>query len=142
MAADEFFHGTFMTALAEDEVLVSIRAPAFAAGTGHAYSKLKRKTGDWATAATAVVMRVEDGKVAHLRIALTNVAPMALRAEAAEQIGLGQALDESAVQAAAAAAMAACDPAEDLRGDRDYKIAMTGEMTRRAIRLAASRCGA
>jgi carbon-monoxide dehydrogenase medium subunit len=36
--------------------------------------------------------------------------------------------------------MAICDPAEDLRGDIEYKTAMAGEMTRRAIRLAASRC--
>jgi carbon-monoxide dehydrogenase medium subunit len=36
--------------------------------------------------------------------------------------------------------MAICDPAEDLRGDRDYKIAMAGQMVQRALRLALSRC--
>ena len=33
-----------------DEILLAIRVPAFAPGTGWAYEKLKRKTGDWATA--------------------------------------------------------------------------------------------
>ena len=40
--ADNFFHGTYMTDLAEDEILVEIRLPAFAPKTGSAYEKLKR----------------------------------------------------------------------------------------------------
>jgi carbon-monoxide dehydrogenase medium subunit len=35
---------------------------------------------------------------------------------------------------------AICDPAEDLRGDVEYKTAMAGEMTKRAIRIAYERC--
>ena len=137
--ADAFFHGTYMTALAEDEILVAIRAPAFTAGTGWAYEKLKRKTGDWATAGAAVVLRLSAGSVSHVRIALTNVAPAALRAVAAEQALLGQPLSEASIQAAATAAMAATDPAADLRGDVEYKTAMAGEMLKRAIRAAAAR---
>ncbi|MCI1191960.1 xanthine dehydrogenase family protein subunit M [Calidifontimicrobium sp. SYSU G02091] len=138
--ADGFFHGTYMTDLAEDEILVAIRVPAFATGTGWAYEKLKRKTGDWATAGAAVVMRIDAGRVTHCRIALTNVAPMALRATDAERALLGQPLTDASVAAAAQAAMAICDPAEDLRGDREYKTAMAGEMVKRAIRAAAARC--
>ena len=138
--ADGFFHGTYATALAEDEILVAIRVPAFAPGTGWAYEKLKRKTGDWATAGAAVVMRMSGGRVSTVRIALTNVAPMALRANDAEQALLGQPLSDAAIDAAAAATMAITDPAEDLRGDRDYKTAMTGQMVKRAIRNAAARC--
>jgi carbon-monoxide dehydrogenase medium subunit len=138
--ADGFFHGTYMTDLAEDEILVAIRVPAFAAGTGWAYEKLKRKTGDWATAGAAVVMRMDAGTVTHCRIALTNVAPMALRAADAEKALIGQPLTDATVDAAAQAAMAICDPAEDLRGDRDYKTAMAGQMVKRAIRAAAARC--
>ncbi len=138
--ADGFFHGTYMTDLAEDEILVAIRVPAFAAGTGWAYEKLKRKTGDWATAGAAVVMRMAGGSVTQCRIALTNVAPMALRAADAEKALVGRPLSDATVEAAAQAAMAVCDPAEDLRGDRDYKIAMAGQMVKRAIRAAAARC--
>jgi aerobic carbon-monoxide dehydrogenase medium subunit len=137
--ADAFFHGTYVTALADDEILVAIRAPAFAAGTGWAYEKLKRKTGDWATAGAAVVLRLSAGTVSHVRIALTNVAPAALRAVAAEQALLGKPLNDATIQAAATAAMAATDPAADLRGDVEYKTAMAGEMLKRAIRAAAAR---
>ncbi|MCU0928138.1 MAG: xanthine dehydrogenase family protein subunit M [Burkholderiaceae bacterium] len=138
--ADGFFHGTYMTDLAEDEILVAIRVPAFPAGTGWAYEKLKRKTGDWATAGAAVVMRMNAGTVSACRIALTNVAPMALRAVDAEKALIGQPLTDATIDAAAQAAMAVCDPAEDLRGDRDYKTAMAGQMVKRAIRAAAARC--
>jgi len=138
--ADDFFLGTYMTALADDEILTAIRVPAFAPGTGWAYEKLKRKTGDWATAGAAVVLRMHGGTVSHVRIGLTNVAPTAIRAKAAEAALLGQPINDATLAAAAAAASAAADPAEDLRGDIAYKTAMAGQMVKRALRAAAARC--
>lgn len=138
--AEDFYLGTYMTALAEDEILVAIRVPAMPAGTGWAYEKLKRKTGDWATAGAAVVLRVAGGQVTYARIALTNVAPTAVRATLAENALIGQPLTDATIEAAAQAARAVCDPAEDLRGDRDYKTAMAGHMVKRAIAAAAARC--
>jgi len=140
VAAGAFFHGTYMTDMAEDEILTEIRVPAFAPKTGYAYEKLKRKTGDWATAAAAVVLRLDGGKVSHVRIALTNVAPTALRAADAEAALLGKAITDATIADAAAKAMAICDPAEDLRGDREYKTTMAGQMVKRAIAKAAARC--
>jgi len=139
--ADKFYHGTYATELAANEIMKEIVVDPFPAGTGCAYAKLKRKTGDWATAATAVVLRVANGSVSHVRIALTNVGPTAIHATGAEAAVRGKAPSAAAIEAAAQAAMAACDPAEDLRGDREYKVAMAGEMTRRALRLAFERAG-
>ncbi|QKO21999.1 xanthine dehydrogenase family protein subunit M [Rhodoferax sp. BAB1] len=138
--AVDFFLGTYMTALAEDEILTAILAAPFAAGTGYAYQKLKRKTGDFATAGAAVILNMKGGKVTQARIALTNVAPTALRASEAEAALVGKAIDDASLNAAAAAVRAVCDPAEDLRGDAEYKTAMAGEMAKRAIRAAAARC--
>ena len=138
--AEKFFHGTYMTNLAEDEILVEIRLPALAPQTGCAYEKLKRKTGDWATAAAAVVMRIDGGVVSQVRIALTNLAPTALRATDAEAALLGKPLTAATITDAATKAMAICDPAEDLRGDAEYKTAMAGQMLRHAIAKAAARC--
>jgi aerobic carbon-monoxide dehydrogenase medium subunit len=140
VAADDFFLGTYMTLLEENEVLCEIHVPVFAAGTGSAYEKLKRKTGDWATAGCAVVMRRQGGVVSEVRIALTNVAPTALRAHDAEQAILGKELSVANLQAAADAATAICDPAEDLRGDIEYKTAMAGQMVKRALVKAFGRC--
>jgi carbon-monoxide dehydrogenase medium subunit len=68
--ANGFFKGTYMTDMAEDEILVEIRVPALSPKTGYAYEKLKRKTGDWATAAAAVMLRIDGGDVQALRLAL------------------------------------------------------------------------
>jgi aerobic carbon-monoxide dehydrogenase medium subunit len=138
--AESFYHGTYMTDLADNEVLCEIRIPAFAPKTGYAYQKLKRKTGDWATAAAAVVLRMNGADVDSVRIALTNAAPTALRAKDAEQALAGTPLTEATIATAAAKAMAICDPAEDLRGDREYKTEMAGQMVRRALAQAATRC--
>jgi len=137
--ADGFFLGTYMTLLEPGEILTEIRIPLPAAGTGYCYAKLKRKTGDFATAAAAVTLRMSGGTVADVRIALTNVAQTAFRATAAEQSLRGKPLDELAIAEAARLAMAACEPVADLRGDVEYKTAMAGEMTRRALATAYSR---
>ncbi|MDO8251922.1 MAG: xanthine dehydrogenase family protein subunit M [Rhodoferax sp.] len=138
--AVDFFHGTYMTALAENEILTAILVAPFQAGTGYAYQKLKRKTGDWATAGAAVVLRMASGVVTQISIGLTNVAPTALRARAAEAALMGKPLDEATLALAVQAVRAACEPAEDLRGDIEYKTAMAGEMVKRALRAAAARC--
>jgi carbon-monoxide dehydrogenase medium subunit len=137
--ADGFFQGMYATLLEPDEILTQIRVPLPAAGSGWSYSKFKRKTGDFATAATAVMLRMDGAKVAQVRIALTNVAATALRAEAAEASLLGKAIDDASLKEAARLAISICDPVADQRGDADYKRAMCGEMTRRALQAAMAR---
>ena len=139
LAADGFFLGPYETALGADEILTEIRVPTPAPGTGYSYAKLKRKVGDFATAAAAVTLRLRGEVVQHVAIALTNVAPTALKARAAGESLLGKVLDDAAIAEAARLAMEICDPAADQRGDAGYKRAMAGEMTQRALRIAASR---
>ena len=136
--AVDFFQGTYMTDMAPNEILTEIQFAPLAKNTGCAYVKLKRKTGDWATAAAAVVLQMSQGKVSMVRIGLTNVADTAIRATKAEEILLGQALTDEILSQVASAVHAICNPAEDLRGDAEYKTAMAGEMTKRALLDAAS----
>ena len=140
-AANGFFLGTYWTGLEESELLTAIRIPAFAPGAGYGFNKIKRKTGDYATAGASVVLNLEAGRIRHIRIALTNVGPTALRAEEAERLLLGQSPDQALLQSAAEAAMAVCDPVADLSGDVQYKTAMAGEMTRRSLTDALNRAG-
>jgi carbon-monoxide dehydrogenase medium subunit len=140
--ADGYFVGLYTTQAQADEILVQIRIPIPPAGTGWSYQKLKRKTGDFATAASAVLLQLASGKVARASIALTNVAPTALNAVAAAASLTGKPLDDASVEEAARLAMDLCDPLPDQRGDADYKRAMCGEMTRRAIRAAHERARA
>jgi len=137
--ADEFFLGTYWTALEETDILTEITVKAFPQGAGYAYKKLKRKTGDWATAACAVVVALSGGSVSHIRITLTNLGPTALRAHDAESVLMGQSVNDDLIRQAAAKAMEICDPAEDLRGDAEYKTAMAGQMVQRAINEALAK---
>jgi aerobic carbon-monoxide dehydrogenase medium subunit len=137
--ADGFFLGLYSTQLEPDEILTQIRVPVPAAGSGWSYEKLKRKTGDFATAATAVLLQMQSGKVAKVNIALTNAGPTALKARAAEQALVGKALDDAGLNEATRLAMSICEPTPDQRGDAEYKTAMCGEMTRRALQAAAQR---
>jgi carbon-monoxide dehydrogenase medium subunit len=137
--AADFFRGTYDTALEPDEILTSIRIPVPASGTGYCYAKLKRKTGDFATAAAAVLLRLKGGVVDDAQIALTNVGPTPLKATAAEASLRGRKPDDAAIAEAALLAMGICAPAPDQRGDAEYKTAMAGEMTVRALATARSR---
>ena len=101
VAAEKFFLGTYSTELKPDEVLTTVRIPTPAAGTGWCYAKLKRKTGDFATAAAAVLLAMAGDTVKNVSIALTNVGPTALKASAAEDALRGRKLDEHAIAEAA-----------------------------------------
>ncbi len=139
LPADGFFLGTYETQLAAGDILTEIRIPVPAAGSGYCYAKLKRKVGDYATAATAVLLQMKGDTVSGVTIALTNVGATALKAGAAESFLKGKRLDDASINEAARLAMSICDPAADQRGDVQYKTAMAGEMTVRALRTAASR---
>jgi carbon-monoxide dehydrogenase medium subunit len=137
--ADGFFLGLYATQLGPDEILTQIRIPVPAPGSGWSYQKLKRKTGDFATAATAVLLQMKGKTVARASIALTNAGPTALKASEAESSLAGKALDDASIAEAARLAMEIASPTPDQRGDADYKRAMCGEMTRRALQAAHAR---
>jgi carbon-monoxide dehydrogenase medium subunit len=139
--ADGFFVGTYATLMNPDEIMTEIRIPVPAPGTGYCYAKLKRKVGDFATAAAAVTLRMKGDTVQDVAIALTNAAATPLKARAAEDSMRGQAITEASISRAAELAMSISDPAADQRGDVEYKKAMAGEMTQRALRMARSRAG-
>lgn len=141
VAARDFYEGVYATALAENELLTEVHIPTPAKGVGMSYQKIKRKVGDYAIAAAAVTLSMSGGKCTNAAIALTNVDDTALLVAAAADAIKGTPVDATAIQAAAEAAMAACNPAEELRGPVEYRRAMVGEMTRLAIGQALSRAG-
>ena len=139
VAASEFYQGAYFTALEPGELLTSISIPVPASGHGYAYEKLKRKVGDYATAAAAVVLTMANGKVATCSIGLTNLSETPLLAEDAAKAVIGTNLDDAALKQAAAAAEAIMAPAADARGPVEYRKHVGGIMVMRALQRAASR---
>jgi carbon-monoxide dehydrogenase medium subunit len=139
VAAAEFYQGAYFTALEPGEILTSIAIPVPAAGHGYAYEKLKRKVGDYATAAAAVVLTMAAGKVATCAIGLTNLHETPLLATDAARAVIGTSLDAATLKQAAAAAEAIMSPAADARGPVEYRKHVGGIMVTRALTRAAGR---
>jgi carbon-monoxide dehydrogenase medium subunit len=138
--AREFFLGLFSTALDADEILTEIVIPRPAERSGGAYLKLERKVGDYATAAVAVQVALdESGSCVNAGIGLTNVGAMAIEAIRAEEFLRNKPLDSGTVAQAAEIAAGETDPIEDHRGSAEYKRDIVRVLAARALRLAASR---
>jgi carbon-monoxide dehydrogenase medium subunit len=139
VAAREYYLSPYETAAEPGEVLAAVRVPVPPAGHGWAYEKLKRKVGDYATAAAAVILTVSGGTIATCAIGLTNVGGTALFAADAAASVIGTALDKPTLARAAAAAIAITEPAADGRGSAEYRGKMAGVMTARALTRAFAR---
>jgi carbon-monoxide dehydrogenase medium subunit len=138
IAAREFYQGAYFTSLQPGEMVTGIRIPIPPTGHGYAYTKLKRKVGDYATAAAAVILTFNGPKIAHCAIGLTNLGDTPLFAEDAAAMLTGSALDAATVDRAVAAAEAITAPAEDARGPAQYRTKMAGVMLTRALARAKS----
>ncbi len=137
VAARDFYEAAYFTAREDDEILVSVK---FAApGGGYAYEKQKRKIGDYATAAAAVLIEKDGASCKSASIALTNLADTPIYCSNAVDALTGSNLDESAISAAVAAAVDASDPGEDNRGPIAFKKHAAGVVLRRAIERAIER---
>lgn len=136
VAAREYYEGAFATARDDGEILVAIRFAVPPAGHGCAYEKQKRKVGDYATAAAAVILARSGGTCTHASIALTNLADRPLLASEAGAALVGTAAGEADVAAACAAAQAIAEPVSDGRGSAAFRTRLTGVIVRRAIERA------
>jgi carbon-monoxide dehydrogenase medium subunit len=102
---------------------------------------MKRKVGDYATAAAAVLLEMSGGSCKRAAIALTNVAGTPIYAAAAAKALEGSRVTAADIARAGDAAMAASDPVSDLRGPVEFRRHVTGVVTRRAIARAVERAG-
>ncbi|MGO1120564.1 FAD binding domain-containing protein [Rhodovibrionaceae bacterium A322] len=137
--ARDFYEAAYFTAMEDEEFLTAVSFARPASGHLWAYEKLKRKVGDYATAAAAVILEMDGGQCRKASVSLTNVAATPLYADAAARTLEGSTLDAETVSAAVDAAKAITEPAADMRGPADYRTHVAGVMLRRAIAAAQSR---
>jgi len=140
--ASDFFTGLFENALEPNELLTEIRIPKPRSFEGGAYVKFERKVGDYAIAAAAVQLALDGDRCTEVRIALTNVSPVPMRAFAAEERLRGFVLTPEVIERAGQSAAEECDPSPDLRGSIEYKRDLTRIVTKRAIAAAKDRAEA
>jgi carbon-monoxide dehydrogenase medium subunit len=132
----DFFQGPFTTALRPGEIVVSVSVPDPGPRSSGTYLKLERKVGDFATAAVAVHVALDDGKIGRAGIALTGVGATNLEATAAEDALAGAEPTDEAIAGAARLAAEAAEPTSDVRGSVEYKRNVVRVFTERGLRTA------
>ncbi len=135
--------GPGKTALAPAEIVESILLPARPARSGDAYLRfIPRSEMDIAVVGAGVSLTLDEGGVCTAaRVALGAVAARVLLVEAAAQALIGTRLDDAALDNLAGAAGAACQPIDDKRGTKDFRIRVAGVLAKRAARIALERAG-
>ena len=138
-----FFLGVRRTVLAPDEVLVEFVIPSPGPRSGGSYLRhTPRRELDIAVVGVASQLTLRDGVCAKARIALAAVAPIPLRAIAAEQALEGQPLTSERIEQAAALAVEAARPISDQRGSAEFRRHLVRVLTRRTLNLALARASA
>jgi aerobic carbon-monoxide dehydrogenase medium subunit len=135
-----FFKGVRETVLAPDELLVEFVVPAPGPRSGGAYLRhTPRRELDIAVVGVASQVTLADGMCRKARIALAAVAPVPVRATAAEQALEGQPLTPQAITRAADLAVESARPISDQRGSAEYRRHLVRVLTRRTLTLALER---
>lgn len=138
--AADFFLGPFTTARGDDEILTAVRI-AKHTDWGMHYEKFALVAQSWAIVAVAAAVRLEDDTVAEARLGLSNMGSTPLRATAAEEALVGQAVSDAALQQAAARASEGTEPPEDPAGTPDYRRHLAGVLAGRAVIAATAETG-
>ncbi|KJC38115.1 oxidoreductase [Bradyrhizobium sp. LTSP885] len=139
---EDFPTGPGRTNLKPGEILVSFALPPRPAGSSDAYLRMIPRTEmDIAVVGLAVSLTLRDGVCTAARVGLGAVAPTALLVEPAAKALIGSKLDDTALEAAAAACRAACRPIDDKRGTIAYRTKTSGVLLKRTVAIAARRAG-
>jgi carbon-monoxide dehydrogenase medium subunit len=136
---DDFITDFFSNSLEPGEMVTEVRIPRHGGPAGGTYLKLERKVGDYATVGVATQLVLDqDGKIAQAGIALTSVNPRNTRAEAAENVLVGEAPTEELLAEAAELTAQAADPVDDIRGSAEWKRQVVRVYTRRGLAKAVA----
>ena len=138
-----FFTGVRRTVLAPDEILVELVVPSPGAHSGGNYLRhTPRRELDIAVVGVASQLTLASGRCTKARIALAAVAPVPVRATAAEQALEGQAVTPDLIKRAADLAVDAARPISDQRGSADFRRHLVRVLTRRTLTTALARASA
>lgn len=138
--ATDFFLDLMTSAIESDEIVTEIRVAKPAQPAAAVYLKVPQSASGFAIVGVAAQLKVAGGKCEDISIGVTGLAPKAFRAKSAEAALRGNALDESAVNAASASADAEADDAmEDIHASGDYRRHLARVYVKRAVQAAAAK---
>jgi len=131
---DDFHSGYRKTALQPGEIVARIRLPLPSAGTIQAFRKVgTREAQAISKVVVAMAGRIEDGRIADIRLAAGSVAPTPIRLRAAEDAVRGQAPGPEAAALAGREAAGAVTPIDDVRSTAEYRSFVLERVVRRMV---------
>jgi aerobic carbon-monoxide dehydrogenase medium subunit len=134
--AADLFQNYMETAVGSTEVLTEVRMPTFE-GWGHGYQKFNRRSEDWAMVAVAALVKQTGDICEDVRISLTNMGSVPLRAGVVEEALRGQPLTAETIAKASEQAAEGTDPPADLNASSEYKRHLARVLCRRSLQQAA-----
>ena len=136
---EEFFRGPGQTVMNPEEILTEITIPKTSPHLAGEYIKFSpREMMDLAYVGVAVAYHLAaDRRCVDVRIVLGAVAPTPFRARNAETLLEAQILTEELAAQVGATAAKESKPISDVRSSAEYRRAMVGAMTKRALLNAA-----
>lgn len=134
VAYDGFHSGYRKTAIQPGEIVARIRLPLPAPGTVQAFRKVgTREAQAISKVVVAMAGRIEDGRIADLRLAAGSVAPTPIRLRAAEDAVQGMAPGSEAAALAGREAAGAVKPIDDVRSTAEYRSFALERVVRRMV---------
>lgn len=133
LEAREFLQSAMTTALAPEEMVVSVSFPRAAAGEVCAYRMFNQRHGDYAIVAVAATLTLVDGRVAGLRLGVGGVGPVPQRLDAVAEASGGRVASVDWIAEVARAARDAVAPEEQARVPALYRKELTETLVARAL---------
>ena len=133
IAAGSFFTGALSTVLADDELIVEVRLPAWPRQRRWAFEEFSRRRGDFALAGLAVFYDSNGTGVLNAHIGVIGSCHRPHRVPQAEALINGRRLDATSIQAAARALEAALEAPSDLHASAAYRRSLAGTLLERAL---------
>ena len=134
--AGEFYLGPYMTVLEADELVTGITFPGWPKGHITLFREVAQRPGDFALVGMVGALSVEGDKITRAGLAWFGMGPTPVRAKAAEQMLLGQALDRINPQAVAERAIVDTAPFDDQHTSAEYRRTVGKRIFARTLRDA------
>lgn len=138
---ETLYRGYRSLAVDPDELITAISLPSPPAGAATFFRKVgtRRAQSISKVVFAGVLAFGRDRRVRHVRLAWGSVAPVTLRARAAEAGLLGQRPSAPALEAARRALDADLSPIDDIRSDRAYRLEVAGNLLQQFLGSADRR---
>jgi carbon-monoxide dehydrogenase medium subunit len=138
--AADFFVGPLTTALAEDEIILDVRLPAWPSARKWAFSEFARRPGDFALAGVALFYDLDnEGRASNAHIGGVGACYYSKRLPDTEAALNGKRLNADTARAVAAVASGEADPTNDFHASAQYRKALVGTLLERSLLTAAGR---